>query len=71
MTTFWIVMRDKKATTINKRHETFEDARREAERLCEKDHAKFFVLGVAGMAVPDTRVIWEGWTGSKNGNVNL
>jgi len=49
---FWAVCRENCGGVSQKRHETFEAARQEAERLAQKENARFFVLEVIGIVVP-------------------
>lgn len=49
---FWIVLRDKSETYVTKRYASLEEARAEAERLCKRESARFYVLHVVGCAEP-------------------
>lgn len=57
-TGWWVVVRDKPQMYTSRRHDTFEAAFSEAERLCKKEGAKFFVLKVIGMVEPG-QVVWK------------
>ncbi len=60
MDKFWIVMRDKSETYVVKRHVTEEEAKAEAERLCRKENARFFILEVTAYVEPkDMPVAWQ------------
>jgi hypothetical protein len=52
MDKFWVVLRDKVEAYVSKRHSSFEEARTEAERLSQKENARFYVLAVVGYATP-------------------
>jgi len=62
MEKFWVVLRDKAETYVHKRHSSLEEARAEAERLCRKENARFYVLAVVGLAQPCSQPIeWIDW----------
>lgn len=44
MKKFWMIIRASGETTSTKRHESLEDAKKEAERLCVKEKAEFITL---------------------------
>lgn len=44
MNKFWMVIRDTSPNICQKRHETYDSAKEEAERLCNKERARFYIL---------------------------
>jgi hypothetical protein len=61
METFYIVIRaDVAQTSVSRRHETEEDARSEAERLCQQVGKPFIVLkAVACVQLDHPPVKWQ------------
>lgn len=60
MEKFWIVIKDIKETYTSKRHPSEEEAKAEAERLCKKENARFFVLEMVAYVEPqEPPVIWH------------
>ena len=57
---FWVVIRDKPESYVSKRHTSREAANAEAERLCRKEQATFFVLEMMAYIEPrEVPVIWH------------
>ena len=49
---FWSVWRASSGSASNKRHDSFQSALDEAERLARIENAKFFVLRTIGIVAP-------------------
>ena len=66
---FYIVLRDFCGPSIDHapthKHHTYEDARREAERLCKKHYCRFYVLETLSYCQP----IDVKWTSFKESNL--
>jgi len=56
---FWMVIRET-GSTSDRRHNTHEEAKAEAARLCRKEHRPFFVLeAVEAVDVAEVPLKWE------------
>ena len=55
---FYIVLRQN--DMLNKRHESEDEATREAERLCHKENGRFYVLeAISFVESAPTPVLWK------------
>ncbi len=59
---FWIVARDLNNLTATHRHESFEAAQTEAQRLCEKERKPFFVFEAVAVVEIEHPIPPTKWT---------
>jgi len=66
---FWMVIREqgKGSQSTSRRHETYEEAKKEAENLCIEERASFIVL--EAMEICQTKGIPVVWSNMKEGNL--
>lgn len=57
---FWMVLRANGSSTSSIRHETLDEAKKEAARLCTKEKQEFYVLeAVEFVEIPLPDVDWQ------------
>lgn len=58
MNVFWMVLKENSNYTA-KRHETFDEAKAEAKKLCKKENTKFLILRAIGEFTPEINPVFQ------------